>query len=63
MSKSAPKNMSGFVLAAGLLSGLFWMSVASFPAAGAAAAHTPNFAPDDSTGWVPARGLERRWSG
>jgi hypothetical protein len=40
---------------AGVLSSLLWTCVASWPAAGADAKQ-PNFAPDDSTGWVPARG-------
>jgi len=56
MSEHAPKIISNRVLAAGVLSGLVWACVASWPAAGADGAKEPNFAPDDSTGWVPARG-------
>ena len=55
MSKHAPKIISNRVLAAGVLSSLLWTCVASWPAAGADA-RLPNFAPDDSTAWVPARG-------
>src|SRR6266567_5138536 len=55
MSKHAPKIISNRILAAGVLSSLLWTCVASWPAAGADA-RLPNFAPDDSTGWVPARG-------
>src|SRR6266566_1617316 len=54
MSKYAPKIMSGSVLVAGVMTGLLWTCVASLPAVGANAA-IPNFAPDDSTGWIPAR--------
>ena len=49
-------RLDGRVLVAGVLSGLVWTCVASWPAAGADSARLPNFAPDDSTGWVPARG-------
>src|SRR6266550_9573435 len=56
MSKHAPRIISNRVLVAGVLSGLVWTCVASWPAAGADSAKQPNFAPDDSTGWVPARG-------
>ena len=55
MSKHAPKIVSKRVLAAGVFSGLVWTCVAIWPAA-SAGARLPNFAPDDSTGWVPARG-------
>src|SRR5258706_13649399 len=55
MSKHALKIISNRALAAGVITGLVWTCVATWPAAGADA-RLPNFAPDDSTGWVPARG-------
>ena len=54
MSKYAPTVISDRVLVAGVLTGLL-AGIASLAASAAETTRPPNFAPNDSTGWVPAR--------